>query len=160
MAAHHRSGTDRRRTELRELVFRPRPSGGVAWAEAAHESPYRQLAIRWELHPSQIEIRTTVAHRRLRPNRVARRRRHEPADRNRNHMAAEGACTYLTRHLPPRSTTAVVERGGNAHATARRHRRHLRPDTNIRDALLQEPVSGCDHGLRLPYQSVPLHGRQ
>jgi alpha-L-rhamnosidase len=44
----------------REVVFRPRPGGGLSWAEAAHESPYGRVAIRWELHASQLEVRTTV----------------------------------------------------------------------------------------------------
>ncbi|MFC0436926.1 alpha-L-rhamnosidase C-terminal domain-containing protein [Kutzneria buriramensis] len=43
-----------------EVVFRPRPGGGLTWAEAAHQSPYGRVAIRRELHASRIEVRTTV----------------------------------------------------------------------------------------------------
>ena len=32
----------------RDIVFRPRPGGGLTWAAAAHESPYGPVAIRWE----------------------------------------------------------------------------------------------------------------
>ncbi|MFF3659434.1 family 78 glycoside hydrolase catalytic domain [Streptomyces olivochromogenes] len=44
----------------RDIVFRPRPGGGITWAGAAHESPYGRVAIRWELHASGIEVHTTV----------------------------------------------------------------------------------------------------
>ncbi|GAA1962945.1 alpha-L-rhamnosidase [Kitasatospora viridis] len=44
----------------RDIVFRPRPGGGITWAGAAHESPYGRVAIRWELHESRFEVRTTV----------------------------------------------------------------------------------------------------
>ncbi|MGA6222042.1 family 78 glycoside hydrolase catalytic domain [Streptomyces umbrinus] len=44
----------------RDIVFRPRPGGGISWAGAAHESPYGHVAIRWELHASGVEVRTTV----------------------------------------------------------------------------------------------------
>ncbi|KUO07214.1 alpha-L-rhamnosidase [Streptomyces sp. DSM 15324] len=44
----------------RDIVFRPRPGGGITWAHAAHESPYGRIAIRWDLHASGIEVRTTV----------------------------------------------------------------------------------------------------
>lgn len=44
----------------RDIVFRPRPGGGITWAAAAHETPYGRVAIRWELHTSGIEVRTTV----------------------------------------------------------------------------------------------------
>ncbi|MFD8001666.1 family 78 glycoside hydrolase catalytic domain [Streptomyces mirabilis] len=44
----------------RDIVFRPRPGGGITWAGAAHESPYGRVAIRWELHASGIKVHTTV----------------------------------------------------------------------------------------------------
>ncbi|MCX4768046.1 glycoside hydrolase family 78 protein [Streptomyces sp. NBC_01275] len=44
----------------RDIVFRPQPGGGITWAGAAHESPYGRVAIRWELHASGVEARTTV----------------------------------------------------------------------------------------------------
>jgi alpha-L-rhamnosidase len=45
----------------REVVFRPRPGGGLTWASAAHESPYGRVAIRWQLNPSgNLSVRTTV----------------------------------------------------------------------------------------------------
>ena len=44
----------------RDIVFRPRPGGGLTWASAQHESPYGRIAIRWELRASSIEVQTTV----------------------------------------------------------------------------------------------------
>lgn len=44
----------------RDIVFRPRPGGGITWARAVHESPYGRVAIRWELHSSGIQVHTTV----------------------------------------------------------------------------------------------------
>ncbi|WSQ13065.1 glycoside hydrolase family 78 protein [Streptomyces sp. NBC_01231] len=44
----------------RDIVFRPRPGGGITSAAAAHESPYGRVAIRWELHASGIKVHTTV----------------------------------------------------------------------------------------------------
>jgi alpha-L-rhamnosidase len=44
----------------RDVVFRPRPGGGITWAAAAHESPYGRVAIRWQVHARGIEVQTTV----------------------------------------------------------------------------------------------------
>ena len=44
----------------REIVFRPRPGGGLTWAGAAHETPYGRAEIRWELHGTDLEVTTTV----------------------------------------------------------------------------------------------------
>ena len=44
----------------RDIVFRPRPGGGITWAVAVHESPYGRVAIRWEQHASGITVHTTV----------------------------------------------------------------------------------------------------
>ncbi|CBG75426.1 putative exported rhamnosidase A [Streptomyces scabiei 87.22] len=44
----------------REVVFRPRPGGGISWASAAHESPYGRVAIRWELGRTELTVETTV----------------------------------------------------------------------------------------------------
>ncbi|MEH0628404.1 family 78 glycoside hydrolase catalytic domain [Streptomyces stelliscabiei] len=44
----------------RDIVFRPRPGGGITWASAAHESPYGRVAIRWELRESELTVETTV----------------------------------------------------------------------------------------------------
>ena len=44
----------------RDVVFRPRPGGGLTWASAAHESPYGRVAIRWELQESELTVETTV----------------------------------------------------------------------------------------------------
>ena len=44
----------------RDVVFRPRPGGGLTWAAAAHESPYGRIAIRWEQLPRELQVHTTV----------------------------------------------------------------------------------------------------
>src|SRR5438067_10148526 len=44
----------------RDIVFRPRPGGGISWASATHESPYGRVAIRWDLHADGLKVRTTV----------------------------------------------------------------------------------------------------
>ena len=44
----------------RDIVFRPRPGGGITWAHAAHESPYGRVEIRWELDESGLTVRATV----------------------------------------------------------------------------------------------------
>ncbi|MET7695010.1 family 78 glycoside hydrolase catalytic domain [Streptomyces sp. NPDC005483] len=44
----------------RDIVFRPRPGGGLTWASAAHESPYGRTAIRWELREAHLTVETTV----------------------------------------------------------------------------------------------------
>lgn len=44
----------------RDIVFRPRPGGGVTWASAVHESPYGRVEIRWELRESTLTVETTV----------------------------------------------------------------------------------------------------
>jgi alpha-L-rhamnosidase len=44
----------------RDIIFRPRPGGGITWATADHESPYGRVAIRWKLHHHGIEVQTTV----------------------------------------------------------------------------------------------------
>ncbi|CAM5613438.1 alpha-L-rhamnosidase OS=Streptomyces griseorubiginosus OX=67304 GN=AQJ54_22915 PE=4 SV=1 [Streptomyces griseorubiginosus] len=44
----------------RGIVFRPRPGGGIAWAHAAHESPYGRVEIRWDLDESGLTVRATV----------------------------------------------------------------------------------------------------
>lgn len=52
----------------RDIVFRPRPGGGITWAGAAHESPYGRVAIRSELHATGIEVQTTGTDRPQRRN--------------------------------------------------------------------------------------------
>jgi alpha-L-rhamnosidase len=44
----------------RDIVFRPRPGGGLTWASAEHESPYGRIGIRWELQPDGITVSATV----------------------------------------------------------------------------------------------------
>ncbi|MFG2953635.1 family 78 glycoside hydrolase catalytic domain [Streptomyces sp. NPDC048291] len=44
----------------RDIVFRPRPGGGITWASATHESPYGRVAIRWELGETDLVVETTV----------------------------------------------------------------------------------------------------
>lgn len=47
-----------------DIVFRPRPGGGLRWAGAEHEGPYGRVAIRWELVDrdldGDLEVSTTV----------------------------------------------------------------------------------------------------
>ena len=44
----------------RDIVFRPRPGGGITWAHAAHESPYGRVEIRWELDETGLTVAATV----------------------------------------------------------------------------------------------------
>ncbi|NUO45737.1 MAG: family 78 glycoside hydrolase catalytic domain [Streptomyces sp.] len=44
----------------RDVVFRPRPGGGITWASASHESPYGRVTIRWELAETELTVETTV----------------------------------------------------------------------------------------------------
>jgi alpha-L-rhamnosidase len=44
----------------RDIVFRPRPGGGITWASATHESPYGRVSIRWEQNSAGLEVRTEV----------------------------------------------------------------------------------------------------
>jgi alpha-L-rhamnosidase len=43
----------------REIVFRPRPGGGLSWARAEHETPYGRASIAWEL-ASELTVTVTV----------------------------------------------------------------------------------------------------
>ena len=36
----------------RHFRVHPHPGGGITWAEAAHESPYGRIEVRWDAHPS------------------------------------------------------------------------------------------------------------
>ncbi|MFJ8024566.1 alpha-L-rhamnosidase C-terminal domain-containing protein [Streptomyces sp. NPDC096311] len=75
----------------RDIVFRPRPGGGITWTGAAHESPYGRVAIRWELHASGIEVHTTVP--------TGTRARIEWPDRGVTTVAAGSTTTWrLERH--------------------------------------------------------------
>jgi len=64
----------------RDIIFRPRPGGGITWAGAAHESPYGRVAIQGANHR---------AHRHDSTDRVAGRERDHPADRNHHHLAID-----------------------------------------------------------------------
>ncbi|WP_042394362.1 alpha-L-rhamnosidase [Streptacidiphilus carbonis] len=44
----------------REILFRPRPGGGLTWAQATHESPYGSVSIRWEGSGDALTVLTTV----------------------------------------------------------------------------------------------------
>lgn len=44
----------------REILFRPRPGGGLTSASAAHESPYGRVAIAWLVRDGQLEVRVDV----------------------------------------------------------------------------------------------------
>ncbi len=44
----------------RNSVVRPRPGGGLDWAEARHETPYGEAAVRWDLSGSALSLSVTV----------------------------------------------------------------------------------------------------
>lgn len=44
----------------RRFRVRPRPGGGLTWADAAHESPYGRVATSWRLDGGQFELTVTV----------------------------------------------------------------------------------------------------
>jgi alpha-L-rhamnosidase len=44
----------------RNILVRPRPGGGLDWAEARHETPYGEAAVRWELSGSAFSLAVTV----------------------------------------------------------------------------------------------------
>ena len=44
----------------REILFRPRPGGGLTSASAAHESPYGRISIAWQLRADQLEVSVEV----------------------------------------------------------------------------------------------------
>jgi alpha-L-rhamnosidase len=44
----------------RLIDFRPQPGGGLAWAEAAIETPFGPTAIRWEASDGALEIRLEI----------------------------------------------------------------------------------------------------
>ncbi|GAA2923278.1 family 78 glycoside hydrolase catalytic domain [Streptomyces enissocaesilis] len=44
----------------RALTFRPRPGGGITWAETRHETPYGTAALSWELDANGMTARVTV----------------------------------------------------------------------------------------------------
>jgi alpha-L-rhamnosidase len=44
----------------RRFRVRPRPGGGITWAEAAHESPYGRIEVRWSLGGGRFGLQVTV----------------------------------------------------------------------------------------------------
>jgi alpha-L-rhamnosidase len=44
----------------RRFRVRPRPGGGLTWAEAAHESPYGRIESAWRLDGDRFELRVVV----------------------------------------------------------------------------------------------------
>ena len=44
----------------RRFRVRPRPGGGLTWAEAAHESPYGRIEVSWRLADGRLDLRLTV----------------------------------------------------------------------------------------------------
>jgi alpha-L-rhamnosidase len=44
----------------RHFRIRPRPGGGLTWAEAAHESPYGRIESAWQLDGDQLRLRVVV----------------------------------------------------------------------------------------------------
>jgi alpha-L-rhamnosidase len=46
----------------REILFRPRPGGGLTSASARHESPYGPVSIEWAVRDGQLDVRVEVPH--------------------------------------------------------------------------------------------------
>ncbi|KIS29154.1 alpha-L-rhamnosidase [Arthrobacter sp. SPG23] len=44
----------------RKLLVRPRPGGGLGWAQARHETPYGMAAVRWDLAGPDFTLQVTV----------------------------------------------------------------------------------------------------
>ncbi|WP_375424032.1 glycoside hydrolase family 78 protein [uncultured Friedmanniella sp.] len=44
----------------RRFRVRPRPGGGLTWVEAAHDSPYGRIEVRWRLDGAVFELSLTV----------------------------------------------------------------------------------------------------
>ncbi|WP_407916686.1 family 78 glycoside hydrolase catalytic domain [Kitasatospora sp. NE20-6] len=44
----------------RTITYRPRPGGGITWANTRHETPYGTAALSWELTPDGMTTRITV----------------------------------------------------------------------------------------------------
>ncbi|MEU9289493.1 family 78 glycoside hydrolase catalytic domain [Streptomyces sp. NPDC048275] len=44
----------------RTIAFRPRPGGGITWANTRHETPYGTAALSWELTAAGMTARVTV----------------------------------------------------------------------------------------------------
>ncbi len=44
----------------REILFRPRPGGGLTAASAAHESPYGRISIAWAIRGASLEVAVEV----------------------------------------------------------------------------------------------------
>ncbi|BCW71058.1 glycoside hydrolase family 78 protein [Arthrobacter sp. NicSoilB8] len=44
----------------RKLLVRPLPGGGLHWAEARHETPYGEAAVRWDLAGQEFSLAVTV----------------------------------------------------------------------------------------------------
>jgi alpha-L-rhamnosidase len=44
----------------REILFRPRPGGGLTSASAAHESPYGRVSIAWRIRDGRLEVSVEV----------------------------------------------------------------------------------------------------
>ncbi|MGM9470409.1 glycoside hydrolase family 78 protein [Pseudarthrobacter sp. YS3] len=44
----------------RKLLVRPRPGGGLDWAEARHETPYGAASVRWELNGQDFTLDVAV----------------------------------------------------------------------------------------------------
>ncbi|WP_051800188.1 glycoside hydrolase family 78 protein [Catenuloplanes japonicus] len=44
----------------RSILVRPRPGGGLTWAEAEHTTPYGPASVRWERHDTSLRVRVVV----------------------------------------------------------------------------------------------------
>ncbi|MFH5879425.1 glycoside hydrolase family 78 protein [Arthrobacter sp. NA-172] len=45
---------------FRKLLVRPRPGGGLEWADARHEGPYGEAAVRWDISGGAFSLSVTV----------------------------------------------------------------------------------------------------
>ena len=46
----------------RQILFRPRPGGGLTSASARHESPYGPVSIEWVIHDEDLQVRVEIPH--------------------------------------------------------------------------------------------------
>jgi alpha-L-rhamnosidase len=56
----HVAGLELLAPGYRRFQVRPRPGGGLTWAEAAHESPYGRIEVGWQLDGRQLRLRVAI----------------------------------------------------------------------------------------------------
>jgi alpha-L-rhamnosidase len=56
----HVAGLELLAPGYRRFLVRPRPGGGLTWAEAAHESPYGRIEVGWQRDGHHLRVRVIV----------------------------------------------------------------------------------------------------